>query len=94
LAPHDAQLIIELTNEIRGYRQDLKVLTTKLLGDPDNENEHGRLPMIEAKVEAQGKLITHVIKREWMWKGATVLISAAFALCTAIYEINHVIKGH
>ena len=58
MSPHENTAIAELIGEVRGMRgevegmrSDLRVMHTKLFGDPETENEKGRFPKLEAKVE-------------------------------------------
>lgn len=102
MSPHESTAIAELTDEVRGYRRDLEVLTTKLFGDPNNENEHGRLPVLEAAViaqakstalefEAQGKRIRRQEQLSWMVRG---VIGAVVLISAIAYEISSTLKGH
>lgn len=40
----------ELTDEVKGLRGDLREILTKLFGDANIENPHGRIPRIEYHV--------------------------------------------
>lgn len=97
MSPHESTAIAELTDEVRAYRRDvavltasITVLTTKLFGDPNNENLHGRLPVMEAAVEDQGKRIRRQERLSWIVRGA---ISAIVVISALVYEITN-IKGH
>jgi hypothetical protein len=51
MAPSEQTAINELTDEVRGLRADLRVFHTKMFGDDTQENERGRIPIIEATLE-------------------------------------------
>jgi hypothetical protein len=87
---HIATLITALTDEVRGYREDTRVLNTKLFGDPSKENEHGRIPALEKTVTDQGKRIRSQEKLSW---AARAIVGFIVLVSGLAYEISN-IKGH
>lgn len=48
--PHETGMT-ELTDEVKGLRGDLREMLTKLFGDANVENPHGRIPRLESQVD-------------------------------------------
>jgi hypothetical protein len=94
LAPHDSQAIINLTNEVRGYREDVKVLTTKLFGDPDEESAKGRLPMLEASQRDHGTRIGRLEKVRMRAEGAGWVLALIFGGVELLYHLIGIQRGH
>lgn len=94
MSPHENQAIAELTAEVRGYRQDIAVLHTKLFGDEKSENPKGRIPLIEARQIKTDKRLTRIEHVGWMAAGAGWLVAFCVASVKAIYYTLSVMKGH
>ena len=53
----EAGAVNELTEEIRGMRADFRNALTKLFGDAETENAHGRIPRLETRADDHEKRI-------------------------------------
>jgi hypothetical protein len=94
LAPHESELITALITEIRGYRNDVAVLHTKLFGDEKSENPEGRIPRLEASIKDHHARIRRQERREWMVRGMAALVGVIVTAAGFLYEIQSIIKGH
>jgi hypothetical protein len=98
LSPHENSILNQLTDEIRGYReevtayrQDVAVLHTKLFGDKDAENPKGRIPILESTLAAHGRRLKKVEPIVLILRGVWALLLMAGGAI-----LNHFIpiKGH
>jgi hypothetical protein len=97
----EASVMNELTEEIRGMRADFRNALTKLFGDAESENAHGRIPRLESVAEDHEKRIGALEKLltrgQGAWHLAGWAVAAVVSLATLAYhavQIYTAIKGH
>lgn len=84
MSPHESTQLAELMSEVRGLRQDMAVIRTKLFGDEDEETDQGRIPRLEARVAAHERKLRR-------WEPIHLLLRGAwlFMVGAAGYLLNH-----
>ena|SRR5579862_7236674 len=97
----EAGAVNELTEEIRGMRADFRNALTKLFGDAESENAHGRIPRLESIAEDHEKRIGALenlrTRGQGAWHLAGWAVAAVLGVGELIYHaiaILNVIKGH
>lgn len=92
MAPHDTDAILQLAEEIRGIRSDLRVIHTKLFGEDAAESPQGRIPRLESAVIDHGHRIKHLERRRWMQQGASMLLGAIVTAAGFLYYLKGLAK--
>lgn len=92
MAPHETEAIVQLTEEIRGVRSDLRVFHTKLFGDDGSESPQGRIPRLESAVVDHGRRIKHLEHRRWMQQGAWMLVGMLLSMSALLYYLKGLSK--
>jgi hypothetical protein len=97
----EASVMNELTEEIRGMRADFRNALTKLFGDAETENPHGRIPRLESVADDHEKRIGALENLRTRGQGAWHLAGWVVAAVLVIGELTHysdaiysAIKGH
>jgi hypothetical protein len=97
LAPHESELITALIAEIRGYRDDVTVLHTKLFGDARSENPEGRIPRLEASIKNHRAQLTTLgtaqARRNWTAHLLSGVAGAILSLAALIYYIHNIARN-
>lgn len=57
----------EMSDELGGLRGQVRDLRTVLLGDGEGETKHGRIPMLEARVDDHEARISDLEKTKIKW---------------------------
>jgi hypothetical protein len=99
--PDEASVMNELTEEIRGMRADFRNALTKLFGDAETENAHGRIPRLESVAEDHERRIGTLENLRTRGQGAWHLAGWVVASVLVFAELAHysvaiysAIKGH
>lgn len=97
----EAGAVNELTEEIRGMRADFRNALTKLFGDAETENPHGRIPRLETVAEDHEKRLAALENLRTRGQGAWHLAGWAAALFLGLGELAYhagtiinAVKGH
>lgn len=97
----EASAVNELTLEIRGMRADFRTVLTKLFGDAETENPHGRIPRLESVADSQERRIGDLenlrTRGQGAWHLAGWAVAAILGLGQLVYyasTIFRAIKGH
>ena len=97
----EAIAVNELTEEIRGMRADFRNALTKLFGDAETENPHGRIPRLESVVDDHEKRIGALENLRTRGQGAWHLAGWAVAAILGLGQLAYyastilrAIKGH
>jgi hypothetical protein len=86
MAPAEQTALIELTNEVKGLRADLRVFHTKMFGDDTRENERGRIPIIESTLEDHGLRIGAIESMRERGRGIAWLAAIVVGTIDLLYN--------
>ena len=92
MSPHESQAIADLTDEIRGLREDFAVMHTKLFGDDDKETDKGRIPQLETRQTRHEKRLKRIERVGWMAAGVGWCVALIVAAVKAIYYTVGVVR--
>jgi hypothetical protein len=92
LAPHELEAINALTSQVELWRSEtnhqFELLNTKLFGAESGENEHGRIPALEAAITSHEKRIKRQERRTLLQQGAVALLGVFLLVAEFLYHVR------
>jgi hypothetical protein len=98
VSTNEQQQITEIRDMLKEHITEFRVFRTALMGDDKQENQHGRLPILEAAIKEQGETLKEHEERlnrpKWMLAGISFAGGILITLSAFLYHLRNIFMEH